>query len=152
MPNFVPKTKPQLRAIFGLGRKLGCTDDDLRELAFDVSKERVERLSQLSFDEANAMISRLGGDPFTRSYVPRRTENYRRQQAGVKQIAQSRHLNLMNDLARGRGISEEGLRNLCRRMLGHYRPLTTDETNKIIEAIKAMNARDAKNAKREVAA
>jgi hypothetical protein len=143
---FTPKTTAQLRAIFGLGRKRRCTDEDLRELAYDVTSGRIERLSQLSFDEANSMITRLGGDAFTTSRVPRRTVNYHRQQAGVKQIAQSAHLHKMQELADGRGITEEGLKNLCRRMLGHYRPLTTSETNKIIEALKAMNARDAKKA------
>lgn len=152
MPKFQPKTSSQIRAIFGLGRTLKMTDEDLKELAFDVTKERVDRLSQLSFDEANGMISRLGGDPFTKSYQPRRTLNYQRQQAGVKQIAQPQHLKLMNDLAEGRGITEDGLKNLCRRMLGHYRPITTDETNKVIEALKAMNARDAKKRNQEVAA
>lgn len=142
-----PKTTGQLRAIFGLGRKRKCTDEDLQELAYDVTDGRVERLSQLSFDEANGMITRLGGTPFTSSYVPRRTVNYHRQQAGVKQVAQSAHLQKLQQLADGRGITEEGLQNLCRRMLGHYRPLTTSETNKVIEAIKAMNARDAKKAK-----
>jgi hypothetical protein len=53
----------------------------------------------------------------------------------------------MKDLAAKRGISAEGLERLCRRMLkGNPRPRTTAETNKIIEALKAMNERDRVNA------
>jgi hypothetical protein len=135
---YQPKTNQQLRAIFGLGHKLNAGKEELEEMAG-------KRLSLLSFDEANELIKQLGGDPFTTSGspTPRRTENYRRQQAGVKQIAQQNHLQLMKDLAVGRGITAEGLRNLCRKMIKHPEPLTTSETNSIIEALKAMNARDA---------
>jgi hypothetical protein len=69
----------------------------------------------------------------------------------VKQIAQTNHLQKMKDLAAGRGITDEGLKNLCRRMIGHPNPLTTSETNKVIEAIKAMNARDAAKRAKEAA-
>lgn len=145
-----PSTKSplQIRALFGLAKaaaeKSGCDPKEyLEELASEITDGRVERLSLLSFDEANAMIRRLGGQTFT-SVEPRRTVNHRRQEAGVPQIAQSAHLKLMADLARGRGIGDEGLERLCRRMLrGAARPRTTAETNKIIEALKAMNARDA---------
>lgn len=148
-----PKQNFQIRRIFGLAKPLGCGEEDLRELAAEVSGGRVERLSLVNFDEANAIIVRLGGEafpPFGRT--PRRTVNYHRQQAGVHQIAQAGHLQLMDQLAAARGIGTEGLERLCRRMLkGNSRPRTTAETNKIVEALKAMNKRDAK-AKREVAA
>jgi hypothetical protein len=148
MPKFQPKTVPQLRAIFGLAKKLNCGEEDLRELAADVSRGRVDRLSLISFDEANAMIVRLGGEAFSESRTPRRTINYHRQQAGVQQIAQPQHIEKMRKLAAGRGISDEGLQRMCRRMLkGNSWPRTTDETNKIIEALKAMNARDRRAAK-----
>ncbi|MEO8649164.1 MAG: hypothetical protein ABI539_08365 [Acidobacteriota bacterium] len=148
MPKFQPKTHAQIKRIFGLAKPLGCSQEDLRELAADVTGGRVERLSLLSYDEANAMIHRLGGEPLLTSRTPRRTVNYHRQQAGVQQIAQHGHTKLMHDLAAGRGISPEGLQNLCRRMLrGSSHPRTTAETNTIIEALKAMNARDARKAK-----
>jgi hypothetical protein len=146
MAKFQPKTNKQLRAIFGLAKNVNCGKEDLEELASDVSNGRVDRLSMLSFGEANAMIHRLGGNAFAGS-TPRRTVNYHRQQAGVQQIAQASHLQLMRDLAAKRGISDEGLERLCRRMLKHPAPRTTDETNKIVEALKAMIARDARKAK-----
>jgi hypothetical protein len=145
MPKFQPKTSKQIRAIFGLGKKVYCTKEDLEEMASDVTNGRVDRLSLLSFGEANAMIRRLGGEPFPAmaALTPRRTVNYRRQQAGVQQIAQPQHLKLMRDLAAGRNMTDAGLQSMGLRMLKHWPPHTTDETNKIIEAIKAMNARDA---------
>lgn len=140
-----PKTTDQLRAIFGLGRKLNCEKADLEEMAFDLTNGRVERLSLLSFDEANAMIVRLGGEPFLRSAVnvSRRTENYRRQKAGVKRVESRRHLDLIDELARLRNMSPAGLERLCLRVIKKSRPATTAEGNKIVEALKAMNRRDA---------
>lgn len=148
MQTFQPKTKEQMSRIFGLAKKLGLEfeDDEVRRgYAIGVSDGRVEQLSQLSFDEANELIKNLGGDTFA-SGTPRRTVNYHRQQAGVQQIAQKGHLSLMHELADGRGISEDGLKAMCRRMLKKDAPRTTAETNKIIEALKAMNARDARRA------
>ena len=141
---FKPKSTEQLRAIFGLGRKRGCGKEELEELAADVTNERVDRLSGLSFDEANAMIRRLGGDPFPgEGDVSRRTLNYRRQKAGVKQLETVKHLSLIDELARLRNMTPEGLEKLCQRMLnGKRRPTTTAEGNKIVEALKAMNRRD----------
>lgn len=143
MPKFQPKTTKQLRAIFALAKPLNCAKEDLEELAADVSGGRVDRLSMLSFAEANEIIRRLGGEPFNGSGTPRRTVNYQRQQAGVQQIAQPDHLQMMRDLAAGRGWTEATLNGFCRRMLkGNSLPRTTAETNKIIEALKAMNKRD----------
>lgn len=151
MPKFQPRSIKQNNAIFGLASKHGVDIESLRDLAAEVSDGRIDRLSMLSFEEANRMIHRLGGDPFAGSGTPRRTVNYQRQQAGVQQIAQPAQLALMRDLAAGRGISDDGLERMCRRMLkGNPYPRTTAETNKIIEALKAMNARDAR--KQEVAA
>lgn len=140
-----PKTTEQLRAIFGLARSRGVEmDDDAKAgLAATASLGRVDRLSLLSFDEANRLIEHLGGEALPVSPgVPRRTQNYHRQQAGITQIAQPRHLDKMLALAASRNMSTEGLQALGYRMLRHWPPRTTAETNKIIEALKAMIARD----------
>jgi hypothetical protein len=149
MTAFQPKTNAQIGRIFGLAKKRGVELDDDTKAGFAItaSAGRTDRLSQLSFDEANIVITNLGGDAYTTA-KPRRTLNYHRQQAGIQQIAQGSHLQMMRELAEGRGISDEGLKNLCRRMLkGKDAPRTTADTNKIIEALKAMNARDAAYAK-----
>lgn len=138
-----PKTTEQLRAIFGLGKGLGFAKEDLEQMAAELTDGRVERLSLLSFEQANAMISHLGGDPFPVSGpVPVRTANYRRQKAGVKQIETAKQLNLIDELARLRNMTPEGLERLCLRMIRKPRPATTAEGNKIVEALKAMNRRD----------
>ena len=142
MPKFQPRSIKQNNAIFGLASKHGVDHESLRDLAAEVSDGRVDRLSMLSFEEANRMIHRLGGDPFAGNGSPRRTVNYQRQQAGVQQIAQPAQLSLMRDLAAGRGWSDESLEKFCLRVIKYPRPRTTAETNKIIEALKAMNKRD----------
>lgn len=141
MPKFQPRTIKQNNAIFGLAAKHGLDHESLRDLAAEISDGRVDRLGQISFDEANKIIHRLGGEPF-RSSQSRRTTNYQRQQAGVDQIAQPAQLRLMIKLAQGRNWSDETLEKFCLRLIKSPRPRTTAETNKIIEALKAMNRRD----------
>lgn len=72
----------------------------------------------------------------------KRTENYRKQQAGIKSIETENHLNFIDELARLRNMSSEGLEKMGTRMLKHWPPRTTAEGNKIVEALKAMNKRD----------
>lgn len=143
--SFKPKTTDQLRAIFGLGRKVHMAKEDLEELACDVTNGRVERLSLLSFDEANAIISRLGGDPFPLTgSTPTRTANYRKQKAGVETIETQKQIKLIRDLAAKRNMSDEGLDRLCMRVIKETMPpSTTKKGNKIVEALKAMNKRTA---------
>lgn len=142
-----PKTTDQLRAIFGLGKEMNCEKSDLEELANDVTNGRTARLSQLFFDEANAMIKRLGGEAFpSGSKTPRRTENHRNQKGGVVKIVTAQQLKKMDDLAKKRGMSPEGLKKLCRRMLKTERPNTALGCSKVIEAIKAMNKRGTQSA------
>lgn len=135
------KTHAQLARIFGLAKRLDLEKADLENLAWELTDGRTERLSSISFDEANKMIVRLGGDPLTSS-VADRTLRHRRQKAGVVQIASAKQLQFMHDLAAGRGITDDGLQRLCYRMIDRPRVRTTNEASKVIEAIKAMNRRD----------
>ncbi len=144
--NFQPKTTAQVRCIFGIARNLGMGDDLLHETVLSVTseggREGTSRISQLSYSEAETVIQRLKAQQ--NKQTPRRTIQYRRQRAGAKQIATAApsQLELMRSLAHTRGMSDAGLESLCNRMLKHYPPRTTAETNKVIEALKAMNARD----------
>lgn len=143
MSSHNPKTTDQLRAIFGLGKQVNMAKEDLEELAADVTGGRVERLSLLSFDEANAIIVRLGGDAFPGAgHVNARTANHRRQKLGVKQVETNKHLRLIRDLAAKRNMSDAGLASLCMRIIKKPAPVTTAQGNKIVEALKAMNRRD----------
>lgn len=144
------KTNEQIRRMFGLAsrpaKEAGREPKEfLEDLAIDVSGGPVERLSCLTFGQANEIIRRLGGEPLNppgSNGGPRRTVSYRRRAAGIVQIATAAQLRLLNDLAAGRGITDAGLKNLCSKMIKKPAPRTTLEANKIIEAIKAMNARD----------
>lgn len=140
MPKLM-KSNTQNKAIFALGAKWKMHHEDLRDLAFDVTQGRTDKISELTFDEANGMISRLGGTPFHSK--SKRTVQHYRQQAGIKQIATEKHLKLMRDLAERRGMSAEGLGDISAGVnKGNRTPHTTKEVNNVIEALKAMNKRD----------
>lgn len=137
------KTVRQLRKIFALAK--GKLDEEMiRDLAEGITGDR--SLSKLSFDDANKIIKRLGGTVL--HAVSKRTEQRRRQKAGVVHIVTHAQLDEMERRAKLRGMSDDGIDSLCRRTLGRNigedpRPRTTAECNKIIEALKAMEARDA---------
>jgi len=143
MPKLM-KTTGQIKAIFALGHKVGCGHEELRELAFDVTKERTDSLKALTFDEANGMIRRLGGRAFDKPNqgFSRRTIQRRKQIAGVETIVSQAQLAKLQKLADGRGMSNEGLKSMSLRMIKKEKPTTTKECGKLIEAIKAMNTRD----------
>lgn len=142
------KTHDQVKRMFGLAagpaHRTGQNPKTLLEdLAHEVSNGEVERISLLTFNQANAIIRRLGGDAVAaQPATPRRTINYHRKKNGVVQIATAEQITLLTRLAAGRGITDAGLKNLCMRMIKRPAPRTTIEANKIIEALKAMNARD----------
>ena len=107
-----------------------------------------KRLSELTFDEANTLIVRLGGEAFPApGHVAKRTENYRKQKANVKTLVTGRQLRMMKDLADKRNMSQIGLASLCMRIIKRSAPTTTAQCNKVIEALKSMNARDSKKLK-----
>lgn len=137
-----PKTTEQLRVIFGLGNGRGLDKDALTQILIDRTGGKVERLSLMSFDQANEMIKHLGGDPIgSASGVPTRTKNYHRQKAGVVQLVTVQQLSKIGQLAKQRNMSTEGLESLCMKVIKKKRPTTTKEANKVTEALKAMIAR-----------
>lgn len=144
MKNSQPKTTEQLRVIFGLGKKLNCAKEDLEEMAG-------KRLSALTFDEANGMITRLGGDAFPSPAgpAPRRTQNYRKQKQQIKTIVTPAQLDKLDRLWFKYGHRTlSGLEAICKRVnRGAKTPRTTEECNRVIEAVKSMNAREATGTK-----
>jgi hypothetical protein len=133
------KSTGQVRCIFGLARKNGLSDELLHETVLSVTK-RTDHISLLTSREADLVIAHLKGKDY--KPTPRRTVQHRRNRAGIKQVAQPAHLDLMHSLARQRGMSNEGLERLSTRVCKCYPPRTTSDTNKVIEAIKAMNRRE----------
>ncbi len=141
------KTPQQLRAIFGLANRRGLEKPEIELLASEVTGNHGQRLSALTFSQANQLIVRLGGEPFSEKETPRRTINYRKQRDGVITLASQKSLKLMDQLAAGRGITAEGLERMCRRMFGSPRPRTAKACSAVIEALKSMNRRDQMRAK-----
>ncbi len=139
------KTQQQNRAIWALAHKLGFNDDDVHQLVEEVTGK--QSIRALSRKEADDVIVKMGGTPFFRDTknTPRRTVSYRRQQTGVATLVSDSQIDLLNSLAARRGMSAQGLKSLCLRMIKREAPLTTKDANKIIEALKAMNARDENN-------
>lgn len=131
------KSTAQLRAIFGEARRCGLDDETLREVVADVTKGSIS-LSSLTFAQAEAVIQRLKG----KSFVPLRTLQHRRQQAGVKQVVQEGQLKLIAELASQRNWQPEALISFCKRQCGHHPLRTTEDANKVIEALKSMNKRE----------
>lgn len=129
--------------MFGLAAPIAAaagedTHEYLGDLAFKVTRERTSSLKEISFDDANNMIVALGGTAFPFLTRSKRTENYRKQVAGVKTIETESHLKLMNELAGKLGWDEARLRGFCNRQIKKDSPTTTEEGNKVVEGLKAM--------------
>ncbi|PYS69309.1 MAG: hypothetical protein DMF69_17400 [Acidobacteria bacterium] len=139
-------TTGQVRAIFGEARRCGLDNELLHELVADVIRgssptvmEGAVSIKSLTFAQAEAVIQKLKG----KSFVPLRTLQYRRQSAGIKQVVQEGQLKLIADLASQReGWTAETLVNFCKRQCGHHPLRTTEDANKVIEALKSMNQRE----------
>jgi hypothetical protein len=133
------KSPSQVRCMFGLAKSLGLDNDLLHEVVETVTGKKSIKL--LTVVEANRVNAHLQSK--AEKQTPRRTVQHRRQRASINQVAQPAHIELMRGLARTRNMSDEGLEQLSTRIIKHYPPRTTAETNKVIEALKAMNRRDA---------
>lgn len=131
------KSTAQVRAIFGEARRCGLDSDALHELVAGLVPG-TGSIKSLTFTQAEAVIEKLKGS----SFVPRRTLQWRRKKSGVTQVVQKSQLQLIAELASQRNWSSETTVNFCRRQAGHYPLRTTQDANKVIEALKAMNKRD----------
>lgn len=145
MPKF--RTIAQNKQMFGLAAKAGLSHDDLRDWAADITNGRTDRTSEIYTYEAAKIINRLKAVAGPRG-TPKRTESWRKRRSGIETIVPAKQIDLMVKLADGRGMSREGLKALCARMLKSSAgeplewPRTTRQCNAVIEALKAMNARD----------
>jgi len=143
--SFKPRDLEQNKAIHALLGKHGFDKEAKAEMVVDITGGRTESTAEMSFDEANVMIKRLGGEAIhdtSPAAVKRRTRQYHHQKAGVVNIdiaASKKKLAELWSAVPGR--TDAGLSALATRMLKHYPPRTTAEYGKVIEAVKAMNAR-----------
>jgi len=135
-----PKTTGQVRAIFAAAQKAGVdfNDKELRGDTVEAVTRRTRHLSELTFAEAQRVLQKLKGQ----SFVPLRTLQHRRKQAGIQQIITDDQQTLIAELASQRKWSVESLTKFCQKVIKRDRPLTTAEAGKVIEGLKAMNRRD----------
>jgi hypothetical protein len=138
--NLQPKSTAQVRAIYGIARRSGLDDELLHDTVESVTK-RTRSIAALTRLEADQVIAHLKGEAFTPT--PRRTVQHRRKRAGVQQVIQQGQLDLIASLASQRGWSAQTLIDFCKRQCGHHPLRTTKDANKVIEALKSMNKRDA---------
>lgn len=132
-----PKTYSQVQAIHAEAKRRGLNDETLHDLVEDATR-RTRSIAALTHAEAQQVIQRLKGN----SFVPLRTLQHRRKQAGIQQIVTDDQQTLIAALATQRAWSPETLRKFCQRQCKRDRPLTTAEANKVIEGLKRMNRRD----------
>lgn len=136
-------TSGQTKAMFGLAKKRGLSDEELYDHVEAVSGGR--SISALDRNQADAVITRLGGTAFTTRTAygksQRRTQQIKKA-ANIQSIASKAQLDKMERLASGRGIGEDGLARMCQRTIRRDYPVTTKEANRMIEALKKMNERD----------
>ncbi len=142
-----PKKHFQIQRLFGLAKPKAelagmNTKEYLEELRGQITRGRTMSLSTLTFEEANFMIEVLGGTPFSLFTRSKRTENYRKQVAGIKTIETDAHLKKIEDLAAQLGWDADRLRGFCQRQVKKDSPATTEDGNKVLEGLKAMNRRD----------
>ena len=131
------KSANQVRAIFAEGHKRGLDDEGIRDVV-ESSTRRTRSVRELTHAEAEAVIKQIKG----REFIPLRTLQYRRQKQGIKQVVTQAELNLIAQLASQRDWPAETLVKFCVRQCGHHPLRTTDDANKVIEGLKAMNRRD----------
>lgn len=142
------KTNSQIRAMFALAKpRAAMCDQDVHEYlgnrAYEETSGRTSSLAELTFVEANQIISRLGGTKFAGQGLSKRTKNYHNQQAGIRTIATAAHLQKMEDLWFAfPHRTPNGLTQICLNTIKQERPRTADECNKIVEAVKSMNKRE----------
>ena len=101
-----------------------------------------QHLSELTFDEANRVIVWLGGEAFRAYGNSKRNENHKKQEAGIKTVETEIHVTAIREAAALRNMGEDGLTSLATRMNLPWPPHTTEQGNKVFEAVKAMNKRD----------
>jgi hypothetical protein len=141
-PNLKKKLKEpwQLRRLFGLAKPraelTGQTSKEyLEELAERVTNRKL-RLSELYFEDATQMIAELVREANRPKRTPLRTDQWRRQKAGVKKIETQGHLALIEDLRVKLGYSTEYVEGISLRANKRAIPTTTEQGNRVVETLK----------------
>lgn len=121
------------------------TEENYRVLVFNLTNGRTETSAEMTTQEADELIKALGGVPPVRS---RRTQQRRNQKAGVVALVTPAQTQTLITLAEARWGNDyiKPLQSLCQRIHRRSAPHTSKQAQSLIEAIKAMQARDAEKA------
>jgi len=149
----VKRTKLQNSIIHAQKTTAGISAENYRALIFNLTNGRTESSAEMDTREADELIKALGGTPPPRYKGSRRTQQRRNQTAGVIVLMTAGQWGTINFLAQerwGEGVqTSAALGKLVLRVIKRDKIKTSQEAQKIIEALKAMNARD--KAKEEAA-
>lgn len=143
--DLMKRTKLQNSIIHARRKVRGISDEYYKTLVFNISNGRTETSADLSVEEADRLISALGGVPPAHS---RRTQQRRNKAAGVIALITPAQTQTLNALAEARWGTDyaKPLSALCQRMHRRNAPHTSKQAQSLIEAIKSMQARDQKTA------
>ena len=144
------RTKIQNAKMHGIAAKLGIPHEDLGDFAFEYSDGRTEHTSELYVAEMDKLIQRLEYllAQKTGETTPLRTVNYRRAKTNVVSIDTPRQDKFLRALwFHYPHRTADGLQKLCLNTIKTAAPKTTKEFQKMIEAVKSMNAREEANPK-----
>lgn len=146
------RTKLQNAIIHAQKNASGISDENYRALIFNLTNGRTETSSAMDAREADKLIEALGGTPPPRGNgVSRRTQQRRNKAAGIITLATPEQVNVITNLAItrwGEGVqTAAALGKLVQRILKTDKIKTSQQAQKVIEALKVMNTRDAKKAK-----
>ncbi len=141
---FIPRTNKQNSAFHELLGKFKIDDAMKAEIVKEATNGRETSSSKMSFDEMNWAIEiKLGGTAFA-SRTKRKTTWYPKNVVGmISPQAKDKITEIRN--MRPQLASPEAWQRFCQRMLHKSEPRTVTDGQKVIEALKAMNKRDAEN-------
>lgn len=138
------RTPKQNAIIHKLKNSNGISDENYRALIARLSEGRTETSAELTRDEADALISELGGTPPPRT---RRRGKGSRQRSNVEKLMSPPQWALLQHLAEerwGAASAPMGLHNFLSGQIGKGKPHTSREASRMIQALRGMNAREDK--------
>jgi hypothetical protein len=156
---FEPRSAAQNKRLHVLLGQLKFDDEAKADAVFEYTGGRTQHSSEMSRHECQALIdwldSKLPASLQTRKR-PRgkslRNQQYKRQQTGVKKLVTGEHLAELRQWGVNVGMTAGQLISFNNRQIGKDWPVTTEQCNKSIEALKAMHKRGWKAGQKKEAA
>jgi hypothetical protein len=141
MPKFIPRTNRQNSAFHKLVGKWKFDTEAKAQFVFDITKGRTESSKEMSFDEMNCAIEKLGGTPF-QSKEKRQTRYFPKNVVGLDPISKDA-IRVMEEYRAKlpRLESDLAFQKLCLNVIKKVYPTRVRDGQKMIECLKAMSNR-----------